>query len=60
LAGVHRLSHIDTCLGKPLEMVFAQLGVNEMEGFIPPSKPSLKNERSTLCSSSALLKKAQM
>jgi hypothetical protein len=27
--------HVDTCLGEPSEMVFALLGVNEMEGFIP-------------------------
>src|SRR5258707_7633812 len=36
LAPVHRLLHIDACPGEPLQMFFPSLGVNEMEGFIPP------------------------
>jgi hypothetical protein len=35
LAGFHPLLHIDTSFGEPLEMVFPQLGVDEMESLIP-------------------------
>src|SRR5437667_12887484 len=33
LACVHRLVHIDTCFGESLEMLFPELGINDVESF---------------------------
>src|SRR5207253_3994564 len=35
LACVHRLVHIDTCFGESLEMLFPELGINDVESFFP-------------------------
>ena len=35
LARTHRLLHVDAGFGEPPEMVFPQLGVHEVEGFVP-------------------------
>src|SRR5207245_5352020 len=38
LARTHRLPHVDTGFGEPPEMVFPQIGVHEVESFVPPVK----------------------
>src|SRR5947209_2344255 len=44
LATARRLLHVDTCFGEPPEVFFPSIGVNEMEGFVPPVETIL-NER---------------
>jgi hypothetical protein len=36
LTGAHRRLHVDTCFGEPPEMFVPSIGINEMEGFVPP------------------------
>jgi hypothetical protein len=51
---------IDACPGKRPQVFVPQVRVGDVEPLSPASSPSPMKDRSTLCSSSILLKNAQM